>query len=119
MNVLLIAGDESVSKLLAPHLDPTYTVRKASTKNEIEEQLLASDICILDPDHVPTELGVGLLEHLRRNKCMLPFIIVTKSSSWSDKVQGFEAGADDYLTKPFHERELLARMEAIVRRTKR
>ena len=49
----------------------------------------------------------------------MPVIILTARDRWSDKVQGFDAGADDYVTKPFHMEELLARVRALLRRADR
>ena len=60
--------------------------------------------------------GVSLIETLRRQSIAVPVLILTARSDWQDKVRGLEAGADDYLTKPFHMEELLARLKALIRR---
>src|SRR5215204_2371487 len=60
--------------------------------------------------------GISVLEAWRRNKRMMPVLILTARDRWSDKVQGFDAGADDYVTKPFHMEELLAHVRALLRR---
>ncbi len=60
--------------------------------------------------------GLTLIERLRGAERHFPVLILTARSNWQDKVTGLEAGADDYLTKPFHMQELLARLNALVRR---
>ena len=61
--------------------------------------------------------GVSVLERWRRDGKTTPVLILTARGAWSDKVAGFDAGADDYLTKPFHTEELLARLRALLRRS--
>jgi two-component system, OmpR family, response regulator len=60
--------------------------------------------------------GVTVLTAWRREGRKTPVIILTARDRWSDKVQGFDAGADDYVTKPFHMEELLAHLRALLRR---
>jgi two-component system response regulator PhoP len=60
--------------------------------------------------------GMALIETLRRDGSRLPVLILTARGNWQDKVRGLEAGADDYLTKPFHMEELLARINVLIRR---
>ena len=61
--------------------------------------------------------GVTVLERWRRAHVGTPVLILTARGAWSEKVAGFDAGADDYLTKPFHTEELLARLRALLRRS--
>jgi two-component system OmpR family response regulator len=61
--------------------------------------------------------GVSVLEGWRRGGLSTPVLILTARGAWSEKVSGFDAGADDYLTKPFHTEELLARLRALLRRS--
>ena len=61
--------------------------------------------------------GVSVLTKWRRGGRKMPVLILTARDRWSDKVQGFDAGADDYLAKPFHMEELLARIRALLRRS--
>ena len=61
--------------------------------------------------------GIAVLEAWRRNKRAMPVLILTARDRWSDKVQGFDAGADDYVAKPFHLEEVLARIRALLRRS--
>ena len=60
--------------------------------------------------------GISLIETLRREGRTVPVLILTARSGWRDKVAGLECGADDYLTKPFHMEELLARLKVLIRR---
>jgi two-component system, OmpR family, response regulator len=73
------------------------------------------DAVILDIG-LPKMDGVTVLEKWRRDGKTFPVLILTARDRWSDKVQGFDAGADDYVPKPFHMEELLARIRALLRR---
>ena len=73
------------------------------------------DVVILDIG-LPKMDGISVLEQWRRAERKMPVIILTARDRWSDKVAGMDAGADDYLAKPFHMEELLARIRAQVRR---
>jgi len=74
------------------------------------------DIAIIDLG-LPGRNGLSLIQTLRKKDKQYPVLILTARESWQDKVDGLEAGADDYLTKPFHIEELLARIRALLRRT--
>jgi len=74
------------------------------------------DAIILDMG-LPKADGVSVLQKWRRAGIKTPVIILTARDRWSDKVDGFDAGADDYVTKPFHMEELMARVRALLRRT--
>jgi two-component system response regulator PhoP len=65
---------------------------------------------------LPDISGIQVIEHLRAAGRRFPILILTARGRWEDKVAGLEAGADDYLTKPFHIEELCARMRALLRR---
>jgi two-component system, OmpR family, response regulator len=73
------------------------------------------DAIILDMG-LPKADGVTVLQRWRRAGIKTPVIILTARDRWSDKVDGFDAGADDYVTKPFHMEELMARVRALLRR---
>jgi two-component system OmpR family response regulator len=73
------------------------------------------DIVVLDVG-LPKMDGLSVLEQWRRSDKKMPVILLTARDRWSDKVQGMDSGADDYLAKPFHMEELLARIRAQVRR---
>jgi len=73
------------------------------------------ELAILDVG-LPDGSGLDLLAQWRRQKRDTPILILTARDTWEDKVIGLETGADDYLTKPFHEAELMARLKALLRR---
>jgi two-component system response regulator PhoP len=75
------------------------------------------DLAIIDLG-LPLLDGGELIRQLRAKQRNFPILILTARGSWQDKVEGLEAGADDYLTKPFHPEELRARINALVRRSK-
>src|SRR3546814_14209071 len=73
------------------------------------------DVGIIDLG-LPKMSGMELVKQLREEGKQFPVLILTARSSWPDKVDGLKQGADDYLVKPFHVEELLARINALVRR---
>ena len=73
------------------------------------------DVAVIDLG-LPKLTGIELIQTLRRERNKVPVLILTARSDWRDKVGGLEAGADDYLTKPFHMEELLARIKVLIRR---
>lgn len=74
------------------------------------------DAAIIDIG-LPDFSGIELIQRLRKSKISVPILILTARSRWQEKVEGLEAGADDYLVKPFHYEELLARINALLRRS--
>jgi len=74
------------------------------------------DLAIVDLG-LPKIDGVTLIQKVREQNHSYPILVLTARNSWQDKVDGLEAGADDYLTKPFHMEELHARLRALLRRT--
>lgn len=66
---------------------------------------------------LPDFSGIELIKRLRKNDIKTPILILTARGRWQEKVEGLEAGADDYLVKPFHYEELLARINALIRRS--
>lgn len=73
------------------------------------------DAVVLDIG-LPQKDGLSVLEDWRRSSKTMPVLLLTARDRWSDKVQGIDAGADDYVAKPFHMEEVLARVRALVRR---
>ena len=73
------------------------------------------DLAIIDIG-LPKMDGLALIRKARQQDIKTPVIVLTARGSWQEKVQGLDAGADDYLTKPFHVEELLARCNALIRR---
>lgn len=74
------------------------------------------DLVVLDLG-LPQRPGLEVLRNWRKRKNNVPVLVLTARSAWNERVDGFEAGADDYLGKPFHSEELLARMTALLRRS--
>lgn len=66
---------------------------------------------------LPDFSGIELISNLRKEGIVTPILVLTARNRWQDKVEGLEAGADDYLPKPFHYEELLARINALLRRS--
>ncbi len=116
--ILIIEDDPEIIKLLEIHLtDLIYTTSKA-TDGEVGLQMALEhdyDLILLDLT-LPTMDGVTICKRLREKK-NTPVIMLTAKSEEIDRVLGLEMGADDYITKPFSIRELLARVKAVMRRT--
>ena len=117
-NILIIEDDPEIIKLLEIHLtDLIYTTSKA-TDGEVGLQMALNndyDLILLDLT-LPSMDGVEICKKLRASK-NTPVIMLTAKSEEIDRVLGLEIGADDYITKPFSIRELLARVKAVMRRT--
>ncbi|MDO9472109.1 MAG: response regulator transcription factor [Caulobacter sp.] len=119
MRILLVEDDPDLSRQLKLALgDAGYAVDHAADGEEAHYLGEAEpyDAVILDLG-LPKIDGVSVLERWRREKLAMPVLILTARDNWSQKVAGFDAGADDYLTKPFHTEELLARLRALLRRS--
>ncbi len=74
------------------------------------------DLCILDLG-LPGRSGLEVLQAWREQGLALPVLVLTARGSWAERVEGLRAGADDYLTKPFHPEELLLRIQGLLRRS--
>lgn len=118
MRVLVVEDDPDLNRQLrAGLIDAGYAVDSALDGEE--GHYLGSsepyDVVVLDIG-LPKMDGLRVLEDWRRNGLTFPVLLLTARDRWSDKVQGFDAGADDYVPKPFHMEEVLARLRALVRR---
>lgn len=82
---------------------------------ELQADTVAYDAVVLDLG-LPGRDGLTVLENWRRRGNRVPVIVLTARGEWHEKVRGLTAGADDYLSKPFREEELVARIQAVVRR---
>ena len=118
MKLLLLEDDDLLAESLAESLkDNGYLVDLAASL-KAAKSLMATEhyeLAILDVG-LPDGSGLDLLAHWRKQKRSTPILILTARDTWEDKVIGLETGADDYLTKPFHEAELMARLKALLRR---
>jgi DNA-binding response OmpR family regulator len=116
--ILVVDDDPRIHRLLARYLGREgYSVRTASSGVEMRRLLATEqpDLIILDL-RLPGENGLTLAQELRAQSDVA-IIILTGKMDTIDKVVGLEMGADDYVTKPFEERELLARIRTVLRRT--
>ena len=119
MRLLVIEDDPDLNRqLVSAFTDAGYVVDAA--KDGEEGHFLGDtepyDAIVLDIG-LPIMDGVSVLEKWRRSGRKTPVLILTARDRWSDKVAGFDAGADDYVAKPFHMEEVLARIRALVRRS--
>ena len=118
MRILLVEDDPDLARQLKQALgDAGYAVDHAADGEEGHYlgENEPYDAVVLDLG-LPKMDGVSVLEQWRRANVATPVLILTARGAWSEKVAGFDAGADDYLTKPFHTEELLARLRALLRR---
>lgn len=118
MQVLLVEDNTKMSRFIEQGLsEQGYRVDVASSARDGQELADAKpyDLIVLDV-MLPDQDGVQLCRQLRRNQIESPVLMLTALSSTADKVAGLDAGADDYLTKPFEFVELLARARALLRR---
>ncbi|MCG7975712.1 MAG: response regulator transcription factor [Candidatus Thiodiazotropha taylori] len=119
MRVLLVEDEAEIRDPLAARLAETgYTVDSAEDGAEglFLGREYAIDVGIVDIG-LPKMSGIELIRELRKLDKHFPILILTARGNWQDKVEGLEAGADDYLVKPFHVEELLARLNALLRRS--
>ncbi len=117
-HILIIEDDLEIIKLLEIHLtDLIYSTSKAVDGEQGLKMALENDYDLILLDlTLPTMDGVEICKRLRAKK-NTPIIMLTAKSEEIDRVLGLEIGADDYMTKPFSIRELLARIKAVMRRT--
>ena len=117
MRLLLAEDEKALSKAMATILERNkYSVDVACDGQEALEYLEAGnyDGVILDI-MMPKVDGIPVLRTIRKKGNLIPVLLLTAKSEVDDKVLGLDAGANDYLTKPFHSRELLARIRAMTR----
>lgn len=118
--VLVVEDEPGIAELIAVNLRhngfaPTVVFDGAAAQREIDSVL--PDVILLDW-MLPGESGVSLAKRWRQHERTkgIPIILLTARTEESDKVQGLDAGADDYVTKPFSTQEMLARIRAVLRR---
>ena len=117
-HILVVDDDQVIRDLIGDYLiEHDFKVSMAETGADMDRVLGAEvvDLVILDLK-LPDEDGLAIARRLRES-LDLPIIIVTGRNEEVDRVMGLELGADDYVTKPFSQRELLARIKAVLRRT--
>ena len=116
-HVLVVDADSRIRQLLAKYLGGHgYRVTAAADAAEARRKISAIEFDILVVDvMMPGEDGLSLTQSLRSEQDV-PILLLTAKSDGADRIRGLEAGADDYLTKPFEPRELLLRLNNILRR---
>src|SRR5690554_761424 len=119
MRLLLVEDDQLLAEGLSRQLeksgfsvDTTTSAKEAALLGEQEDY----KACVLDLG-LPDGNGLDVLTQWRAQGMSLPVLILTARDDWQDKVNGLKAGADDYLAKPFQTEELIARLNAIMRRS--
>jgi len=119
MRALVVEDEPTLREQLVSTLrDQGYAIDQAADGDEglYLAVNMPLDIAIIDLG-LPGKDGLSLIRQLREKNLKYPVLVLTARDTWQDKVDGLEAGADDYLTKPFHMEELLARLRALLRRT--
>jgi len=119
-NILLVDDNEKIRKLMEIYLKRQgFNVLHAANGLEALNLLdkIKIDLAIADI-MMPVMDGYTLIEELRNSGCSMPILMVTAKTTLLDKKQGFELGADDYMTKPVEMEELILRVKALLRRSK-
>ena len=119
MRILIVEDDPNLLRQMQEALvDAGYVVDVAT--DGVEGHFLGDtepyDAAILDLG-LPELDGISVLKQWRASERVMPVLILTARDQWGEKVGGFDAGADDYVTKPFHMEEVLARLRALIRRS--
>lgn len=118
MRILVVEDDANLNRQLTDALKESGYVVDQAFDGE-EGHFLGDtepyDAIVLDIG-LPQMDGITVVEKWRANGRAMPVLILTARDRWSDKVAGIDAGADDYVTKPFHVEEILARVRALIRR---
>ena len=119
MRILLVEDDEDIAQRLSAGLSQAgFTVERADNGTDgytmgLDETYAAA---VLDLG-LPEMQGIDVLKRWRSAGRKLPVLILTARGTWAEKVDGLNAGADDYVTKPFHVPEVAARLKALIRRS--
>ncbi len=119
MRLLLVEDDAELTRRLSAALaHQGFAVDHAD--NGVDAEFMGDmepyDVIILDLG-LPQRPGLEVLKNWRQRENRVPVIILTARDAWHERVDGFKAGADDYLCKPFHVEELVARVQALIRRS--
>ncbi|MBS1651400.1 MAG: response regulator transcription factor [Bacteroidetes bacterium] len=118
-NILLVEDDPSLGPLLQEYLEAKGYNTKLATDGEKGSEVFfkgSFDLLLLDV-MMPVKDGLTLAKEIRTTDKNVPIIFLTAKSMKEDTIEGFNAGADDYITKPFSMEELMVRVNAVLRRT--
>jgi two-component system response regulator PhoP len=119
MRVLVVEDEAALRETLKTRLAAAgFTVDEAADGNEglFAGSEYPLDVAIIDLG-LPGLAGLEVIRRLRAARKTYPILILTARDNWQDKVEGLQAGADDYVAKPFHFEEVLARVQALLRRS--
>ena len=118
-HILIVDDDTRIRNLLRKYLlDNNYRVTTAENAADAEQKMLLFDFDLLVLDvMMPGLTGLEFTEKLRKGENTVPILLLTAKSDVEHRIEGFGAGADDYLPKPFDPKELLLRMQSILRRS--
>jgi DNA-binding response OmpR family regulator len=118
MRILIVEDEKEISSSICDYLESEqfFCETAVSYRSAIEKISLYEYACILLDIGLPGGSGLDLLQQLKKENKTDGVLIISAKNSLDDKLKGLEAGADDYLTKPFHLAELAARIWAIIRR---
>ena len=120
LNVLIVEDDVTIRELLNYNLKKKFKIFEANSAEEALDACDSNNIHLILLDWMLPEMsGISLLRTIKKqkNNLEIPVIFVTAKDDESDKIVAFSSGADDYITKPFSHLELLARVEAVLKRT--
>lgn len=118
MKILIIEDEYSLADAIAETLQKeNYTTKIVTNGEDGEDEALTNiyDLILLDV-MLPKKDGFEILKNLKAEKINAPIIMITAKSELVDKLKGLENGVDDYITKPFHMRELIARIKIVLKR---
>lgn len=118
MRILLVEDDERLTDVIAEDLTDQHYAIEVAADGQLGWELVNSftyDLILLDV-MLPKLDGITLCQQLRSQGCAVPILMLTARDTITDKVMGLDAGADDYLVKPFNLQELSARIRALLRR---
>lgn len=116
--ILVVDDEERIRRLVRMYLErEDYLVEEADNGNDALDQALENDFDVILLDLMMPEMdGIEVCQELRKEKAT-PIIMLTAKGEESNRVQGFEVGADDYVVKPFSPREVILRVKALLRRS--
>lgn len=119
MNLLILEDDKTLSEDLQHQFQAAGFVTEAAYDGSIGERLALRTAydCILLDVNMPGKNGFALAQSLRQHDVRTPILMLTAFGEIEDKLAGFESGVDDYVTKPFFFKELLARVKVLIRRS--
>ncbi len=120
IKILLVEDDTSLGYVIKDSLEEKgYEVTHATDGNAGWQQFSKHfyDVCLLDVN-MPLKDGFTLAQQIRRKNTHIPILFITAKNMQEDKIAGFKAGGDDYITKPFSMEELLLRIDVFLKRTK-